>query len=261
MTAKQFRKLQEMAARGKYRALFWVLLSREGGVWRTDFETLEDILNSGLPASARRHRVWWSNNINGHTHARAWVAAGWEVANVDLPIESVTFRRDRVIAESDGLIDAALSKPYGTERDAYEVFYDKMIENPDEFRKLREKAARGKYKRLFLELLNYTRGESSRRTFGDIESILGFDLPKSARKYREWWANHEGNSQALAWMGAGWIVGYASVETEAVMFIRKHRFKPDRSLFDNTVSLPTYKNKPVSGDWGFDREEIYGDRL
>ena len=79
MTAKQFRKLQEMAARGKYRALFWVLLSREGGVWRTDFQTLEDILNSGLPASARRHRVWWSNNINGHTHARAWVAAGWEV--------------------------------------------------------------------------------------------------------------------------------------------------------------------------------------
>ena len=261
MDTRQFEKMQKQAVRGKYRALFWVLASREGGVWHADFQTIEEIVDYGLPSSARLNRDWWSNSANGHTHARAWIAAGWEVSDVHLQSESVTFRRDRVVAIPDWLIDAALSKPYGTERADHEVFFDKMIENPDEFRKLRENAARGKYKRLFLELLSYTRGEASRRTFGDIEAILGFDLPEPARKHEEWWANHEGKSQALVWLGAGWIVGYASIETEAVMFIRKHRFHLDSSLFGNAVSLPTYKNKPLSGDWGFDREEIYGDRL
>lgn len=39
-----------------------------------------------------------------------------------------------------------------------------------------------------------------------MESILGFKLPPSATKYREWWANHYGNSQAKGWMDYGWQV-------------------------------------------------------
>ncbi|ADI27381.1 hypothetical protein [Geobacillus sp. C56-T3] len=43
-------------------------------------------------------------------------------------------------------------------------------------------------------------------TIDEMESILGFKLPPSARKYREWWANHYGNSQAKGWMDYGWQV-------------------------------------------------------
>lgn len=46
-------------------------------------------------------------------------------------------------------------------------------------------------------------------TFGDLEEILGFALPKSATDYRQWWANQTdsaGRPQADAWMSAGFFV-------------------------------------------------------
>ena len=36
-------------------------------------------------------------------------------------------------------------------------------------------------------------------TFAQIEEVLGFPLPASARKYREWWANQTGASGGLIW--------------------------------------------------------------
>jgi hypothetical protein len=44
-----------------------------------------------------------------------------------------------------------------------------------------------------------------RLTFGEIERILGVDLPKSARQYRPWWANEEAGTHvhARAWLDAG----------------------------------------------------------
>ncbi|MXP47442.1 hypothetical protein GRI43_08615 [Altererythrobacter luteolus] len=42
-------------------------------------------------------------------------------------------------------------------------------------------------------------------TFRQIEDLVG-KLPKSASLYQAWWGNHEGNSQAKAWMGARYLV-------------------------------------------------------
>lgn len=42
-------------------------------------------------------------------------------------------------------------------------------------------------------------------TFGQIEQLVG-KLPKSASLHLAWWGNHEGNSQAKAWMGAKYLV-------------------------------------------------------
>ena len=60
-------------------------------------------------------------------------------------------------------------------------------------------AARGKYAQLFrhLSTLDVSRWQT---TFGDIESILGFTLPDSARIHRPWWSNQSngGHSHALA---------------------------------------------------------------
>jgi len=59
-------------------------LERETGpaVERT-FDEIDDVVG-GLPASARRYSAWWSNEREGtHVQARAWMDAGWRVANVN----------------------------------------------------------------------------------------------------------------------------------------------------------------------------------
>jgi len=56
-----------------------------------DFATLESVLGSPLPASARRHRPWWSNSTS--SQARAWMNAGFLVSSVDLAQQRVTVRR------------------------------------------------------------------------------------------------------------------------------------------------------------------------
>ncbi|MFK7693313.1 hypothetical protein [Paenibacillus sp. HJGM_3] len=48
-------------------------------------------------------------------------------------------------------------------------------------------------------------------TYSEIENILGFTLPPSAYKRKQWWHNethgHEHNhTQLNAWEGAGWKV-------------------------------------------------------
>ena len=46
-------------------------------------------------------------------------------------------------------------------------------------------------------------------SFGEIEHVLGARLPASARQYRPWWANHEGDNkspQSRAWQDAGFRV-------------------------------------------------------
>jgi hypothetical protein len=58
------------------------------------FQEIERILGFDLPASARQHPAWWSNNIGTHVNARAWRDAGWKTSRVDIRSERVTFVRD-----------------------------------------------------------------------------------------------------------------------------------------------------------------------
>ena len=46
-------------------------------------------------------------------------------------------------------------------------------------------------------------------TFRQLEAMLGFELPKSAIDFRQWWGNQtdtKGRSQAAAWITAGFEV-------------------------------------------------------
>ena len=83
-------------------------------------------------------------------------------------------------------------------------------------------AARGKYSPLYehLKTLPYDRWSA---TFDDLEKLLGFELPDSARLSRPWWANgasRGGHSQALAWEMAGWKTTDVDMEEERVTFVR-----------------------------------------
>ena len=88
-------KYRERVVRGKYHRLYMYLSGLQAGDWRASFSEIELILGFDLPASARRHRPWWANQGSGggHSHARAWVVAGWETAEVDMGSETLLFRR------------------------------------------------------------------------------------------------------------------------------------------------------------------------
>jgi hypothetical protein len=77
----------------KYSSLRHHLERESGPSVEMTFDEIDDVVG-GLPASARRYSAWWSNEREGrHVQARAWVDAGWCVANVNLTAERVRFTR------------------------------------------------------------------------------------------------------------------------------------------------------------------------
>ncbi len=84
-------------------------------------------------------------------------------------------------------------------------------------------AQRGKYAPLYRHLssLDAVRWQTS---FRELERILGFDLPDSARIHRPWWANQGergGHSHALAWEMAGWKTTEVDMGGERLVFVRQ----------------------------------------
>ena len=55
-------------------------------------------------------------------------------------------------------------------------------------------------------------------SFQEIERVLGFALPASARTYQAWWANDPKHSQAKAWLDAGAKSGQLDIRAETVVF-------------------------------------------
>jgi hypothetical protein len=55
--------------------------------------------------------------------------------------------------------------------------------------------------------------------------ILGFSLPASVRRYRQWWENPgtpDQHSQAQTWLEAGWEVNTVDLHSEWVRFRRSN---------------------------------------
>jgi len=60
------------------------------------FGEIEKVIGRKLPASAFRHRPWWANEAQGHSHAKAWLQAGYETEQVDMAAKKLVFRRTRL---------------------------------------------------------------------------------------------------------------------------------------------------------------------
>ena len=93
MAIDRDRKYREMANRGKYQRLYSHLCGLQSEEWGTSFGEIESIMGFALPPTARLHRPWWANQVNGHSHALAWVAAGWKTEKVNMDAETLVFRR------------------------------------------------------------------------------------------------------------------------------------------------------------------------
>jgi len=57
------------------------------------FSEVESVLGRKLPASAYRHRPWWANEERGHSHAKAWLRAGYQTEHVDMAARKLVFVR------------------------------------------------------------------------------------------------------------------------------------------------------------------------
>ena len=130
---------------------------------------------------------------------------------------------------------------------------------------VREAAARGKYAPLYRHLCARA-GPDWRASFAEVEAVLGFRLPDSARLHRPWWANSakgNGHSHALAWQAAGWKTERVDLDAETLVFAREHAGadRPPKAAWKNKFDID--RDWPVirGGSWppGFtvSREQIY----
>lgn len=59
-------------------------------------------------------------------------------------------------------------------------------------------------------------------TFSEVEAVLGFSLPASARDHQAWWANEQSgsHSHARSWIDAGWQTEGLNLAAETIRFRR-----------------------------------------
>jgi hypothetical protein len=91
--------MKETLAMGKYEPLENLLKTRGVGRWRASFQELEKVLGFKLPQSALKYPAWWSNDETGHSHAKAWLEAGWRTEEVDIPGRKLTFVRSNPVPD------------------------------------------------------------------------------------------------------------------------------------------------------------------
>lgn len=79
-----------------YANLANVLAARTGSSWKASFPELERLIGAKLPASAFKYPAWWSNNPSNNAMTKIWLKAGWRTEQVDIPGQTVVFRRAAV---------------------------------------------------------------------------------------------------------------------------------------------------------------------
>lgn len=79
---------------GKYERLSSFLRGRPQLEVPMTFKEIEAVIRSPLPASARAHRAWWSNNPDNSVITKEWLAAGFVTEQVDMSSERLVFRRE-----------------------------------------------------------------------------------------------------------------------------------------------------------------------
>lgn len=79
----------------KYSALGDYLKRQRRDLVPMTFAEIEKITDVKLPASAHKHRPWWSNNPDNSVLTKVWLDAGFKSEQVDIPARKLVFRRVR----------------------------------------------------------------------------------------------------------------------------------------------------------------------
>lgn len=86
---------QPNASRYDHLARWLRRLNRSADRVQLRFTDVEQIIESALPDSARKHRAWWANDSHTHVQSMSWLAADWRVSSINMDQELVTFSRIR----------------------------------------------------------------------------------------------------------------------------------------------------------------------
>ena len=127
--------------------------------------------------------------------------------------------------------------------------------------KYREVVLRGKYRRLY-EYLSSLQVSEWRTSFSQIEAVVGFELPQSARLHRPWWGNQRGgngHSQALAWSAAGWETAEVDMDGETLLFRRTQPDLQPRLTLDE--AWPVHPTAVWPERLSLRREYLYEERV
>jgi hypothetical protein len=84
---------------GKYEPLKNYLTNCSSDSVELTYKAIEKIIENGLPCSAFKYLAWWANG--GHTHADAWLGAGFRVDSVNLG-QSVVFAKSTMGCSKKG---------------------------------------------------------------------------------------------------------------------------------------------------------------
>ena len=126
--------------------------------------------------------------------------------------------------------------------------------------KYREMVLRGKYQRLYMYLCSL-QAQEWRTSFSEIEAVIGFDLPPSARLHRPWWGNQRGgngHSHALAWSVAGWETADVDMDSENLLFRRTRPRSVRRLPLDE--AWPVHPTAVWPDGLSLRRENLYEER-
>ena len=120
----------------------------------------------------------------------------------------------------------------------------------------------GKYEPLS-RLLSRRDSRTVRMSFSEIETQLGFKLPRSAYEYEAWWSNNEtGHSHARAWLEPGWRTEDVDLLGKKVTFARvpagpavnRSRSDPFGCMAGTVTVLPgTDLTAPAEPQWNAEK--------
>jgi hypothetical protein len=96
----------------KYSALGEYLKRQRGERIPITFGEIEKITGVKLPASAQKHRPWWSNNPRNSVMTKVWIEAGFRSEQVDMPARKLVFRRVRGPRGTDEETPSGGEKPF-----------------------------------------------------------------------------------------------------------------------------------------------------
>ena len=98
--------------------------------------------------------------------------------------------------------------------------------------RVKEASVPSKYDPLHKYLTAQSGADEVSLTFRQVEVILGFPLPDSARRHRPWWANETPSetrhTHSLAWTTAGWDAT-PNLSAGTVCFSKKSTRRPAQS--------------------------------
>jgi len=78
----------------KYDPLTTFLKSKGDWEIRMSFTDIERVVGQKLPEKSKSVRAWWSNNPSNNVMTKAWLAAGYKTAKVDVMGQALSFVKD-----------------------------------------------------------------------------------------------------------------------------------------------------------------------